>query len=92
MVQTTQNKNEPNKVLDEVKTIGEEVKENMVEGLNDLGVAARRKSEGVMAEVETFHTLLYSSYSNLGKDFKTTFNNMLKEISEQRDEIQRLRD
>ncbi|KAI5927952.1 P-loop containing nucleoside triphosphate hydrolase protein [Camillea tinctor] len=90
--QSTQSKNELGEVLDEVKTLREELKEKIGAGLNDLGEAATRISEGIMAEVETFHTQLDLSYSNLGMDFRTAFDDISKEISEQREEMQRLRD
>ncbi|KAI1771878.1 P-loop containing nucleoside triphosphate hydrolase protein [Hypoxylon cercidicola] len=90
--QTTQSKNELSEVLAEVKTLREELKEKIGAGFSDLGEAAIRISEGIMAEVETFHTQLDLSYSNLGMDFRTAFDDISKEISEQRKEMQRLRD
>jgi kinesin family protein 11 len=90
--QTAQSKNELNQVLGEVRTLREELEEKVGAGLSDLGVAARRILEGIMVEVETFHRQLHLSYSNLGMDFKTTFDDMSKEINEQREEMQRLRD
>ena len=90
--QTTLNKSELNLVLDSVTTLMKGLKKKVGAGLNDLSVAARCISEGIMTGVETFDMQLQSSYSNLVMDCKTTFDGMSKEVSEQREEMQRLRD
>ncbi|KAI3124132.1 hypothetical protein CBS147326_8361 [Penicillium roqueforti] len=80
-----------NEVLEEIKVLREEVKSKVGEGLNGLSAAAARISEEVIGEFSEFHSQLHSSYSTLGKDFKTMFEGMAKHIDEQKSEVHRLR-
>ena len=91
-VQTAQSKEDLNQVLNRVKAFKEEIEKKLGEGLNDLGAAVRRISEGIMAGVEIFQDELPLSCSNFTMDLKTTFDDMSREINEQREEMQRLRD
>jgi kinesin family protein 11 len=83
--------NEMNEVLEEIKVLREEVKSKVGEGLNGLSAAAARISEEVIGEFSEFHSQLHSSYSTLGKDFKTMFEDMAKHLDEQKSEVHRLR-
>ncbi|KAJ6140369.1 hypothetical protein N7471_006855 [Penicillium samsonianum] len=83
--------NEMNEVLEEIKVLREEVKSKVGEGLNGLSVAAARISEEVIGEFSEFHSQLHSSYSTLGKDFKTMFEDMAKHLDEQKSEVHKLR-
>ncbi|KGO48238.1 hypothetical protein PEX1_025000 [Penicillium expansum] len=83
--------NEMNEVLEEIKVLREEVKSKVGEGLNGLSAAAARISEEVIGEFSEFHSQLHSSYSTLGKDFKTMFEGMAKHLDEQKSEVHKLR-
>ncbi|KAJ5807676.1 hypothetical protein N7447_011132 [Penicillium robsamsonii] len=83
--------NEMNEVLEEIKVLREEVKYKVGEGLNGLSAAAARISEEVIGEFSEFHSQLHSSYSTLGKDFKTMFEDMAKHLDEQKSEVHKLR-
>ncbi|KAJ5528446.1 hypothetical protein N7527_001839 [Penicillium freii] len=83
--------NEMNEVLEEIKVLREEVKSKVGEGLNGLSAAAARISEEVIGEFSEFHSQLHSSYSTLGKDFKTMFEDMAKHLGEQKSEVHKLR-
>jgi kinesin family protein 11 len=89
--QATQSKDELNSVLEEIKSLREEVKQNVGSGLKDLSAASQRISAGIMTEIGAFHTQLHTSYAALGRDFKVTFDDLVKGIGEQRDEVDRLR-
>ncbi|KAJ5734020.1 hypothetical protein N7493_002806 [Penicillium malachiteum] len=89
--QTSGAHDEMNEVLEEIKVLREEVKSKVGEGLNGLSAAAARISEEVIGEFSDFHSQLHSSYSTLGKDFKTMFENMAKHLEQQKTEISRLR-
>lgn len=54
--QTLKSRDEVNVVLEEIKTLREDVKREVGAGLNDLSAAAQRISAGIAAELETFHT------------------------------------
>ena len=54
--QTSTTKDEMNKVLEEIKILREDVKQNVGEGLEGLSAAAGRISAGVISELEGFHT------------------------------------
>ncbi|KAL4962204.1 putative kinesin family protein (BimC) [Aspergillus stella-maris] len=80
-----------NNVLEEIRDLRESVKSNVGEGLNGLSAAAARISKEVIGEFSQFHGQLHTSYSNLGKDLKSIFETMTTHLSEQRNEIDRLR-
>ncbi|KAK4983797.1 Kinesin-related motor protein [Elasticomyces elasticus] len=89
--QTARSTKEMNEVLEEIKTLREDVKHKVGAGLDDLSVAAQRISAGIASELDAFHTQLHSSYASLGKDFKTTFDDLIKRMNEQQSEADRLR-
>ncbi|BAE66113.1 unnamed protein product [Aspergillus oryzae RIB40] len=80
-----------NEVLEEIKDLREEVKRKVGEGLNGLSAAAARISKEVIGEFTEFHEQLHMSYSTLGKDFKSLFEEMVRHLNEQKMEINRLR-
>ena len=84
-------KDEMDVVLEEIKTLREDVKARVGEGLQGLSVAAERISAEVISELGKMHMQLHGSYSSLGRDFKTLFENLLEHISEQRAEADELR-
>ncbi|KAF2141038.1 uncharacterized protein K452DRAFT_272856 [Aplosporella prunicola CBS 121167] len=89
--QTAKSRDDMNEVLEEIKTLREDVKQKVGAGLNDLSAAAERISAGIVTELEAFHTQLHSSYASLGRDFKTTFDDLVKELNEQQSEAEVLR-
>jgi kinesin family protein 11 len=78
-------------VLEEIKTLREDVKTRVGEGLQGLSVAAERISAEVVSELGAFHTQLHGSYSSLGRDFKMLFEDLLKHINAQKTEADELR-
>ncbi|KAF2837065.1 kinesin family protein-like protein [Patellaria atrata CBS 101060] len=89
--QTTQSHDKMNEVLEEIKSLREDVKQKVGAGLNDLSAAARRISAGIITELDSFHTQVHSSYASLGKEFRTTFDDLTKKLNEQQSEVERLR-
>ncbi|KAJ5096421.1 hypothetical protein NUU61_005777 [Penicillium alfredii] len=89
--QTSGAHDEMNDVLEEIKVLREDVKTKVGEGLNGLSAAAARISKDVIGEFSDFHAQLHASYSALGKDFKSMFENMAQHLDEQKSEINRLR-
>lgn len=89
--QTSGAHDEMNEVLEEIKVLREDVKTKVGEGLNGLSAAAARISKEVIGEFSEFHAQLHSSYSTLGKDFKSMFENMVSHLDQQKTEINRLR-
>jgi kinesin family protein 11 len=90
--QTSRSKDDVNAVLEEIKLLREDVKNKVGAGLNDLSAAAQKISQGILTEVDLFHTQLHSSYASLGKDFKTTFDDLIRHMNEQQTEAERLRE
>ena len=84
--QSSSSRDRMNSVLEEIKVLREEVKEKVGEGLQGLNHAAAKISGEVISELEQFHTQLHMSYSSLGKDFKTLFDDLTKQLSGQREE------
>lgn len=89
--QTSKTRDEMNGVLGEVVSLREDVKDKVGTGLNDLSDAAQKISAGIMTEIEAFQTQLHSSYANLGRDFKSAFDELLKQLTGQRDEAAELK-
>ncbi|GAB7357684.1 hypothetical protein MBLNU459_g0173t1 [Dothideomycetes sp. NU459] len=90
-LQTSKARDDMNEVLTEIKTLREDVKDKVGAGLNDLNVAAQRITAGIASELEEFHTQLHSSYVSLGREFKAIFDDVVKQLSEQQAEAERLR-
>ena len=78
-------------MLGEIKTLREEVKGRVGQGLQGLSVAAERISAEVISELGAFHTQLRGSYSSLARDFKPLFEELLKHVNAQRAEADELR-
>lgn len=55
-IQTAKAKDDMNHVLGEIRTLREDVKENVGAGMKNLSSAAQRISAGITAELESFHT------------------------------------
>lgn len=89
--QTSRAHDDMNQVLEEIKVLREEVKGRVGEGLNGLSAAAARISGEVISELEQFHTQLHLSYSALGRDFKSMFEDVVKHATSQREEVDELR-
>lgn len=79
-------------VLEEIKTLRDDVKQKVSEGLGGLTAAAQQISAGILAELEGFHVQLHSSYNSLGKDLKAVFDDLVKSLNTQQEEASRLRE
>ncbi|TVY78266.1 Kinesin-like protein bimC [Lachnellula suecica] len=89
--QTESSKEEMDAVLEEIKTLREDVKTRVGQGLQGLSVAAERISAEVVSELGTFHTQLHGSFSSIGRDFKGLFEELLKHVNAQKAEADELR-
>jgi kinesin family protein 11 len=88
--QTAKSRDDMNNVLEEIKTLREDVKQKIGAGLDELSGAAETISASIMTELEAFHTQVHSSYASLGRDFKTTFDDLVKDLNDQQAENERL--
>lgn len=84
-------KDEMDNVLEEIKVVRDSIKERVGESLQAIALAAETIAADVLSELGTFHTHLHTSYSSLGKDFKSMFEELLQHISVQRSESDTLR-
>nr|POE77339.1 kinesin-like protein bimc [Quercus suber] len=78
-------------VLGEISTLREDIKQKVGTGLNDLSAAGQRISAGIACELDAFHEQLQASYVSLGREFKTIFEDLIKRMTEQQAEADRLR-
>lgn len=78
-------------VLDEIKVVRDNIKERVGESLKVIAGAAERIAADVLSELSQFHSLLHLSYSTLGKDFKSMFEDLSKNLNSQRAESDSLR-
>jgi kinesin family protein 11 len=88
--QTAKSRDDMNEVLEEIKTLREDVKQKIGAGLDELSGAAETISASIITELEAFHTQVHSSYASLGRDFKTTFDDLVKDLNDQQAENERL--
>ncbi|ORY54857.1 P-loop containing nucleoside triphosphate hydrolase protein, partial [Pseudomassariella vexata] len=91
MEQKDKSKDEMDAVLEEIKEVRDHIKERVGESLQALAGAAEKIAQDVLSELGTFHNMLHTSYSTLGKDFKSIFEELLKHITSQKQESDRLR-
>lgn len=59
--QTAKARDDMNEVLEEIKTLREDVKEKVGAGLNELSAAAEKISANIITELDSFHTQVRSS-------------------------------
>ena len=89
--QQNKSKDEMDEVLEEIKEVRDGIKERVGESLQAIAAAAEMIAEDVLSELNTFHNQLHSSYSSLGKDFKSIFDDLVKTIASQKVESDNLR-
>ncbi|KAH8682481.1 P-loop containing nucleoside triphosphate hydrolase protein [Xylariales sp. PMI_506] len=91
MTQKEKSKQEMDEVLEEIKEVRDSIKERVGESLQTIAAAAEKIAQDVLIELSTFHNQLHTSYATLGKDFKATFEELLKHITNQKQESDSLR-
>lgn len=91
ITQREQSKEEMGEVLEEIKVIRDHVKEHVGTSLQVIAGAAEKIAEDVLSELGTFRSQLQESYTNLGKNFKSLFDELLAHIGAQRTESDSLR-
>lgn len=89
--QKQQSKEDMDNVLEEIKEVRDTIKERVGESLQTIATAAERIAADVLSELDMFHSHLHTSYSSLGKDFKSMFEELLQHIGIQRNESNSLR-
>ncbi|KAI8624086.1 kinesin-domain-containing protein [Xylariaceae sp. FL1651] len=90
--QKQKSKEEMDEVLEEIKEVRDSIKERVGDSLQAIATAAETIAQEVLSELSTFHNLLYTSYSTLGKDFKAVFEELVGHIIAQRKESDGLRE
>lgn len=89
--QKQQSKEQMDNVLEEIKEVRDSIKERVGESLRSIAAAAERIAADVLSELDEFHSHLHTSYSSLGKDFKSLFEELLHHVGIQRSESDTLR-
>ncbi|KFA76781.1 hypothetical protein S40288_08642 [Stachybotrys chartarum IBT 40288] len=89
--QKQRSKDDMNEVLEEIKVIRDTVKERVGESLQVISQAAEKIAANVLNEMTDLHNQLHTSYSSLGKDFKSTFEELMRQITAQRTECDTLK-
>ncbi|OTB05715.1 hypothetical protein M426DRAFT_56522 [Hypoxylon sp. CI-4A] len=92
MEQKQKSKDEMDEVLEEIKVVRDHIKDRVGESLQAIATAAERIAQDVLSELGDFHSQLHSSYSSLGKDFKSIFEDLLMHITSQKKESDSLRE
>lgn len=89
--QKQRSKAEMDEILEEIKVVRDNIKERVGESLRAIAAAAEKIAADVLSELDTFHNHLHTSYSSIGKDFKSIFEELLRHLSSQRSESDTLR-
>ncbi|KAI0178971.1 kinesin-domain-containing protein [Hypoxylon sp. FL1284] len=90
--QNLESKEEMDDVLEEIKEVRDHIKDRVGESLQAIASAAEMISQDVLSELGAFHSQLHSSYSSLGKDFKSIFEELLCHMAAQKKESDGLRE
>ncbi|CCJ30567.1 unnamed protein product, partial [Pneumocystis jirovecii] len=84
-------KQETNNSLEEIKIFKEDIKSRLNDGFKNLNKATKRISEEIFGEIIKFQQQIHNSYSQLGHDIKSLFDDTQKHITAQASEIQNLK-
>ncbi|KAJ4413138.1 Kinesin- motor protein [Didymella pomorum] len=84
--QTAKTRDDMNEVLEEIKTLREDVKLKIGSGLDELSSTAEQISANIITELDGFRDELHQSYANLGREFKATFDGLVKSLNAQQAE------
>ncbi|CCG80844.1 Putative uncharacterized protein [Taphrina deformans PYCC 5710] len=79
-------------VLGEIKSLREEVKSRLGDGLQNLNVAAQRIAEEISGQMGLFQKDIYESYDGLASEFKQVFSRTEAHINSQSAEIRKLKE
>ncbi|KAI0546437.1 P-loop containing nucleoside triphosphate hydrolase protein [Xylaria curta] len=90
--QKHKSKEEMDEVLEEIKEVRDHIKERVGDSLQAIATAAETIAQDVLSELSTFHNLLHASYTDLGKDFKTIFEDLVRHNAAQKKESDDLRE
>ncbi|KAK2732508.1 kinesin motor protein cin8 [Myotisia sp. PD_48] len=89
--QNSKSRDDMNDVLENIKTLREEVEQRLGEGLNGLSSAATRISGEVILELQQYDSELNSTYTLLSNDFAGLFKSITEHLRTQKMEVERLR-
>lgn len=89
--QKGRSKEDMDNVLEEIKVVRDNIKERVGDSLSAIAAAAERIAADVLSELDTFHNHLHTSYSSMGQDLKSIFEELLRHLSVQRSESDTLR-
>jgi kinesin family protein 11 len=89
--QKQESKEDMDEVLEEIKVIRDTVKDRVGQSLNVISQAAEKIAADVLSEMTNFHNQLHTSYSSIGKDFKSVFEDLIRQMTSQRTESDSLR-
>ncbi|RDA86039.1 hypothetical protein CP532_4709 [Ophiocordyceps camponoti-leonardi (nom. inval.)] len=78
-------------LLDAVADVRDSLKAHLAESLRAVSRAAEAISADVLNDMTAFHASLHDSYSSLGKDFKSIFDDLVRHMTAQRSEAESLR-
>lgn len=92
MQQKQNSKVEMDEVLEDIKLVRDHIKERVGESLHTIATAAETIAQDVLSELSSFHDQLHLSYSTLGHDFKSMFEELLNRIALQKEESHGLRE
>ncbi|EMR11502.1 hypothetical protein PNEG_00515 [Pneumocystis murina B123] len=84
-------KYETNNFLEEIKKLKEKIKLGIKDGFKNLNKATEKISGEVFGEMIKFQQQIHNSYSQLGHDMKSVFDDTEKHITIQTTEIQNLK-
>ncbi|KAG4305300.1 hypothetical protein PORY_001470 [Pneumocystis oryctolagi] len=89
--QINSKKSETNNFFEEIKTFKENIKSKFNDGFKNLSKTTKKISEEIFEEMIKFQQQIHNSYSQLGHDMKSIFNDTQKHITTQTTEIQNLK-
>ncbi|KAK9479038.1 P-loop containing nucleoside triphosphate hydrolase protein [Lipomyces japonicus] len=83
-------KSDMNQVIEDIKVLRDDIKENVGKGLEGLSHASEKIQEELMNQIEVFQAETSTSYNQLGREIKSVFEEIQKHMNSQNAEIEKL--
>ncbi|KAK9458820.1 P-loop containing nucleoside triphosphate hydrolase protein [Lipomyces oligophaga] len=83
-------KEEMNQVLEQIKELRDDIRNKVGEGLNGLTDATEKIAQELISQIELYQNHTSTSYNQLGRDFKSVFDEVQRHMKGQNLELEKL--
>ncbi|KAI1930170.1 Kinesin- motor protein [Ophidiomyces ophidiicola] len=90
-IKMSENRDEMNDVLEEIKDLRDDIQQKVSDGLNGLSSAAARISGEVIHELQQFQGEFHGMYKTLSDDFVIMFESLVQQLQTQKEYVREIR-